>query len=489
MRRQDRIFFVFFGLIAFILTSCDRKDRFVTEKDGWHLVWSDEFDGDSLDRSKWDFQLGTGREYGMEGWGNDELQYYTSENAWVEKGNLIIEARREDKEGMEYTSSRLRTMKDDGTVLFAKTYGRIESRMKLPEGNGLWPALWMLPATKDYGEWAASGEIDIMEAKGRINNRTYGTMHFGYQWPGNKYIGGMYRFDEEQNFSSDYHVYAVEWEPGVIRWYVDDNLFFENNQWWSMADGASEPYPYPAPYDKDFYLLVNFAIGGNYDGYIQPDPSFRKDRLYVDYIRVYDKDSGYNTDVKRPVPVPNEELFASVRRYEDDSFISDKRVVNINTVAMTENEMDMHYNGWYFLTLSEYEGSASCDYINDGELHMRHFTIADAGNQAHSIQLLQHFPVIQGYTYTIEFDAKTSKRRNIAVKVGGDGDNSWSVYSPVYNCELEEQLKHYSYTFMMEYETDLTARLEFNMGLDKNDVYITNVSVKETPVFVSDNSL
>ena len=146
---------------------------------GWHLVWSDEFDGKKIDQTKWDFQLGTGTEYGLENWGNNELQYYRKENAYIKNDNLVLEARKDNFKGYNYSSARIRTVKDDGTQLFTKTYGRIEAKIKMPTGNGFWPAFWLLPATDEYGTWASSGEIDIMEAKGRLPNRVYGTVHFG----------------------------------------------------------------------------------------------------------------------------------------------------------------------------------------------------------------------------------------------------------------------------------------------------------------------
>ena len=129
-----------------ILAGCSKQNAAskVKAPEGWHLVWNDEFNGKEIDLTKWDFQLGTGSQYGLEGWGNNELQYYRKENASVKDGNLVLEARKEDFGGCAYTSARLRTVKDDGTELFTKTYGRIEARIKMPTGNGIWPAFWLL---------------------------------------------------------------------------------------------------------------------------------------------------------------------------------------------------------------------------------------------------------------------------------------------------------------------------------------------------------
>ncbi|BDC94742.1 family 16 glycosylhydrolase [Treponema bryantii] len=446
---------------------------------GWHLVWSDEFDGKQIDTTKWDFQIGTGSQYGLEGWGNNELQYYRKENAFVKNGNLVLEARKENYEGCAYTSARLRTVKDDGTELFTKTYGRIEARIKMPTGNGLWPAFWLLPATTDYGTWASSGEIDILEAKGRLPNRVYGTVHFGQAWPGNKYTSSMYKFPNNETIA-DYHVYSLEWEPGVLRWLVDGNKYFETSQWWSLGAGASEPYEYPAPFDKPFYILLNLALGGNYDGGVSPEDSNLPAQMLVDYVRVYEKNDPYATGVKRPTPQRDETNFKEFETADGHNFIFDSKLNHV--VSETKNEgmssnenMDVKTHDWYFLALSDFDGKAVSSKEDDG----RRVKITNPGNQNYSVQLIQHLPVAKGYSYKIQFDAKASAPRKIAVKLGGDADNSWSVYSPEYYPELDTTVKHYSYFFTMENDTDATARLEFNLGLDSNDVWIGNVSVTQ----------
>lgn len=455
------------------------KSSKVQAPEGWHLVWNDEFSGKQIDTTKWDFQIGTGSQYGLEGWGNNELQYYRKENAFIKDGNLVLEARKENYEGMAYTSARLRTVKDDGTELFTKTYGRIEARIKMPTGNGIWPAFWLLPATTDYGTWASSGEIDILEAKGRLPNRVYGTVHFGQAWPGNKYTGSMYKFPNGETIA-DYHVYSLEWEPGVLRWLVDDNVYYVTSQWWSLGAGESEPYAYPAPYDKPFYILLNFALGGNYDGGVAPEDSNLPAQMLVDWVRVYDKDEPYATSVKRPIPVRDEDYFKSFETADGRNFIFDsqmqKAVTEGKNEGLSTNEnMDVKAREWYFLALSEFGGKA----VSSAEGEGRRVKITNPGNQNYSVQLIQHLPVAKGYSYKIQFDAKASAPRKIAIKLGGDGDNGWAVYSPEYYPELDTEVKHYSYFFTMENDTDVTARLEFNLGLDTNDVWIGNVSVTQ----------
>ena len=463
------------------LNSCSKNGsgNKVQTPEGWHLVWNDEFNGSQIDTNKWDFQLGTGSQYGLEGWGNNELQYYRKENAFIKDGNLVLEARKENFEGMSYTSARLRTVKDDGTELFTKTYGRIEARIKMPKGNGIWPAFWLLPATTDYGVWASSGEIDIFEAKGRLPNRVYGTVHFGQAWPGNKYTGGMYKFPNGGDIT-DYHVYSLEWEPGVLRWFVDGNKYYETSQWWSLGAGESEPYAYPAPFDKPFYILLNFALGGNYDGGVAPEDYELPAQMLVDWVRVYDKNLPYAKDVKRPTPERDEASFRDFETADNRNFIFDSKlnhvVSEIKNEGLSSNEnMDVNTHDWYFLALSDFGGKAFS--TNEGE--GRHVKITKPGNQNYSVQLIQHLPRGKYYSYKIQFDAKASAARKIAIKLGGDADNSWAVYSPEYYPELTSDLKHYSYFFTMENQTDPTARLEFNLGLDTNDVWIGNVSVTQ----------
>lgn len=478
--KRESIILIFGSALAAVITvasiiGCAKK---APSPSGWHLVWNDEFNGSQIDSSKWDFQLGTGSQYGLEGWGNNELQYYRKENAYVKDGNLVIEARKENYQGSAYTSARLRTVKDDGTELFAKTYGRIEARIKMPVGNGIWPAFWLLPATDDYGTWASSGEIDILEAKGRLPNRVYGTVHFGQPWPGNKNSGGMYKFPNGSTIA-DYHVYTLEWEPGSLRWLVDENLYYETAQWWSLGQGESEPYAYPAPFDKPFYILLNLALGGNYDGGVTPEDTSLPAQMLVDYVRVYEKNEAYATDVKRPIPPRDETAFKSFETSDGKNFIFDSNIAD----AVTENEralsntenMDVKERCWYFLALSDFAGAATSAVEDNGRL----VKILKAGNQNYSVQLIQHLPLAKGYSYKIQFDAKAADSRKIAVKLGGDADNSWAVYSPEYYPELTTEVQHYSYFFTMENETDSTARLEFNLGLDTNNVWIANVSVTQ----------
>ena len=242
----------------------------------YQLVWSDEFDGTSVDPDKWEFQTGDGCQLGICGWGNNELQWYQEGNTTVENGILTITGDYNPNASNQYTSSRLRTKgKADWK------YGRFEIRAKLPFGQGTWPAFWMLPSDDVYGGWAASGEIDIMEFVGSQANKIHGTIHYGGAWPNNQSTGNTYTFPSGVP-ADDFHIYSIEWEENEIRWYVDDVLYSTKTNWNTAG------HAFPAPFDQNFHLLLNFAIGGNFPG--NPDASSTFPQRYeVDFIRVYQR--------------------------------------------------------------------------------------------------------------------------------------------------------------------------------------------------------
>lgn len=275
----------------------DKLDR---TDEGLILVWNDEFEGDALDTAKWDYQYGNGGEYGNPGWGNSEVQYYLNreENVRVEDGRLIITAWKEDTP-MPYTSARIRTITNRGETLFATTYGRVEARIKMPVGEGIWPAFWMLPVdTSIYGAWAASGEIDIMEAKGRLPKQIGGACHFGKVWPNNTYKNQDYFFPEGTDIT-DYHLYSIEWEPDEIRWYVDNECYFTLTDWFSQGKAPGTAYAEPAPFDVPFYIILNMAVGGTFDPEADLDNTEFPVEMEVDFVRVYQKEEGYDTSSLR----------------------------------------------------------------------------------------------------------------------------------------------------------------------------------------------
>jgi len=243
------------------------------------LVWSDEFSGSTIGPD-WEHMIGDGTLYGLPaGWGNNELQYYTAspENSYVSGGCLHIVARKNHL-GHSYTSARLRTKNRQDFL-----YGKIEARMKLPTTKGMWPAFWMMPTDEVYGGWAASGEIDVMEAfVTDFPKEIVGSIHYGGQWPNNEHQSYSYSGPGpgQTDFSEDFHIYTLEWEPNEFHWYVDGNLYGTTTSWWSSGGD------YPAPFDQYFHILVNLAIGG--DPVPPPDEStVFPQELVIDYIRVY----------------------------------------------------------------------------------------------------------------------------------------------------------------------------------------------------------
>ena len=256
------------------LTLADNDE--VSPGDALTLVWADEFDDPQLDPENWFFETGDGSQYGIPGWGNSELQYYLPNNASLENGLLTIEARAESSNGFNYTSARIHTRDR-----FAFRYGRIEARMRLPGGQGVWPAFWLLPQSDQYGGWAASGEIDIVEAVnlgGAGGNNIYGTIHYGGEWPNNVFSGET--FLVSANTTTEFHTYAIEWDANEIRWYVDDVLYAMRNSWLSTGG------VFPAPFDQYFYILLNVAVGGNFPGNPDESTTFPV-KMEVDWLRVY----------------------------------------------------------------------------------------------------------------------------------------------------------------------------------------------------------
>ncbi|MSU59155.1 MAG: glycoside hydrolase family 16 protein [Pedosphaera sp.] len=240
----------------------------------WQLVWKDEFAGGQVDPAKWEFEVNA------HGGGNNELQFYGTNNARVQDGLLVIEARKENYTGPEgtrdFTSARLRTRgRGDWR------YGRFEIRAKLPAGQGYWPAIWMLPTESVYGGWPHSGEIDIMELVGHKPGEIHGTLHYADQERSHAYRGTNATL-VAGTFADAFHVFRLDWEPGAMRWYLDDRLYQTQTNW---PTGTNS---FPAPFDQRFHLILNLAVGGNWPG--NPDPhTIFPQAMLVDYVRVYRK--------------------------------------------------------------------------------------------------------------------------------------------------------------------------------------------------------
>ncbi len=246
----------------------------------WTLVWSDEFstpDGSSPDPTKWTYDLGG------KGWGNDELESYTNhkENAHIEKGSLVITAMKENYTGSdnimrEYTSARLKTQ-----GLFVQAYGRFEARIKIPEGQGMWPAFWMLGEDIPNLGWPKCGEIDIMENVGKEPGTVHGSLHGPSTSAKTSDLTAIYTLPGGRRLADDFHLFVAEWEPDTIRFYVDSTLYatFRSSDW---------PVGGKWVFDHPFFIILNLAVGGDWPG--NPDASTKfPQSMLVDYVRVYTK--------------------------------------------------------------------------------------------------------------------------------------------------------------------------------------------------------
>lgn len=295
----------------------------------WEMVWSDEFDGDAIDANKWSHEVN------CDGGGNQEKQCYTDspENSYVSEGTLKIVALPSDDAALPYTSARMIT-KNKADF----TYGRFEMKAKLPSGQGSWPAFWMLPTDETYGGWPKSGEIDIVESvnlktvnsDGAVENNVYGTLHYGKEWPDNAQSGKAYSLPDGVNPADDFHTYAIEWQEGEIRWYMDDYLYATQRQskvrynskdqavglahqgwfaeYYDAVTGELTTHWDTAPYDQRFFMILNFAVGGSWPENVNnlgiDAAAFENGQAFeIDYVRVYqcnqDRDTGKGCETVR----------------------------------------------------------------------------------------------------------------------------------------------------------------------------------------------
>ncbi len=246
----------------------------------YELVFEDNFDGDSLNENYWSYQLGDGSQYGVPSWGNGEAQSYKKENVQVKDGKLILTAKKENDNGKSYTSGRIRSYKK-----VEYTYGKIEARMKLPAYSGLWPAFWLLPSdSTSYGTWPNSGEIDIMEARGRVSDQVSAAVHMASIYNEHFYISERYTLSDNDSISN-YHVYSLIWERNDLTFLVDDNVFMHLKQK-SLTNYEGNQ---GQPFDTDFYILLNLAVGGSFDNYVMPDDTSLPQSMEVDYVKWYQK--------------------------------------------------------------------------------------------------------------------------------------------------------------------------------------------------------
>jgi beta-glucanase (GH16 family) len=240
---------------------------------GMSLVWQDEFKQGALDGSSWSHDTGTGCP-NLCGWGNNELQYYQADNLTMEEGEyLVIEARRQVGGNNDYSSSRI-TTKDKREF----QYGRVDIRAAMPEGRGVWPALWMLGSNIDSSPWPSCGEIDIFELRGDEPGRAYGTVHYGASYEERMFNTSTKDLASGEKFKDEFHVFSLVWEEDLIQILLDDVVY----QTFTPGNTGGQPYPFNQP----FYFLFNIAVGGDFPGNPDATTVFPQ-YMIVDYIRVF----------------------------------------------------------------------------------------------------------------------------------------------------------------------------------------------------------
>ena len=418
--------------------------------EGYHLVWHDEFEGTKLSEADWNY------EEHEKGWVNNELQEYvpSEEYAFVKDGELVIQpVKVVDELGKKiYYSGRVNTQNKHDIK-----YGYIEARLKVPEGKGFLPAFWMMPQDEQfYGQWPKCGEIDIMEVLGNSTTMNYGTLHYGEPHKQNQ---GSYTL-ASGTFASDYHTFAIEWEPGVIRWFVDGNQYFETSDWFTAVEGEEEK-PYPAPFNQPYHVILNVAVGGDWPG--KPDdttPFDERAQLRVDYVRMFQKDS-YDENVKKPEKVMNfKEADAS------GNYISNGDFAEAEDLNDDQN--------WKFLQLMEGKGSAE---IKDGEIVIN---TENFGTEEYSIQLVQAgMPMYKGKKYKLSFEARADEDRRMKIAVTAPNVD-WIRYLRERNVDLTKDWQTSEFEFTMEQDDDDSARVEFNMGKQDSTatIHIRNVRLE-----------
>lgn len=419
----------------------------IPQYEGYSLLWNDEFNGDSLDASIWNQELRD------PGWTNNELQAYTgsSDNVFVRDGKLILKAiKTTDANGVDsYTSGKVNSQNKADFM-----YGKVVASVKVPEGKGLWPAVWMMPKDESfYGQWPKCGEIDIMEVLGSRVDTAYGTIHYGEPHAEQQ---GTYVL-ENGTFASDFHEFSVEWEPGEMRFYIDGNLYKTVNDWFT-ANGDDEK-PYPAPFNQPFFVQMNLAVGGNWPGNPDATTDFSKAEFEIDYVRVYQKPE-YDTNVKKPEVNYREPL-------EDGNYIFNGDFSEAEDLADETN--------WTFLL---FEGGVGAAEIKDNQIII---TTENEGTVDYSVQLVQpEIPCIKGKKYKVSFDAYADESRDIVVCVSAP-TAGWVRYLQDTTLTISTTPQTYTYEFEMNSKNDPNGRLEFNLGHRGSTatVYISNVRVEE----------
>ncbi|MCR5670913.1 MAG: glycoside hydrolase family 16 protein [Butyrivibrio sp.] len=379
-----------------------------SDDEQYNLVFEDEFDGDKLNTDDWNVETHE------PGWVNAELQRYTAldeGNIEVSDGTLKIKPHiekvtGEDGESEEITSGRITTQNKHDF-----TYGRFEARAKVPTGKGYLPAFWLMATDEGlYGQWPKCGEIDIMEVMGQDTSKSYHTVHYGYSsGDGHRQNQGIKAIDAN-GFSDDFHVYRIDWEPGKMTWYVDDEEVYTTSDWYTGTDDDNQ-ITYPAPFDQDFYIILNLAVGGSWVGYPgDAEKAEMNDKAYeIDYVKVYQKDpevykAAENEAVRPTGDVTFREPDAD-GNYVNNSLFTEDIGLDRSDKADPDN--------WKFHFESDAFGSKY-------ELSDEGITLIPktGGSVFYAVQLKQeNIPMYRGWEYELSFDAYSTEEREITVDV------------------------------------------------------------------------
>ena len=423
--------------------------------EGYTLYWHDEFDQyeGRLSDEDWNYEVHPA------GWVNAELQRYEDDEkyAYVKNGELVIQSLKEvdDDGNVTYVSGRVTTQHKH-----ALKYGYIEARLKVPTGKGFLPAFWMMPEEEaHYGQWPKCGEIDIMEVLGNSTNMNYGTLHFGEPHKQNQ---GSYTL-ASGDFHSEYHTFAVEWTPNSFKWYVDGQLYYECNDWYTNDSAGNPIADYPAPFNQQFHVILNVAVGGNWPG--DPDDSTIFDEenssMKIDYVRMFRK-KNYNENVSKPV-----------REMHFKEADATGNFVTNGDFAEAEDLTDD--TDWKFLELMDGKGSAK---IENGEIVI---STDNYGTEEYSIQLVQPgMPMVKGKKYKYSFEAYADEDRKMKAAVTAPTAD-WIRYFDDTTVNLTKDWQEFSFTFDMDKADDDAGRVEFNMGNQGSTatIHIRNVRLEE----------
>ena len=372
------------------------------------------------------------------------------------------------KTAYNYTSGRINTQNKHDF-----TYGRFECRAKVPSGKGYLPAFWLMATDENnYGQWPQCGEMDIMEVMGQETNKSYHTIHYGYDSGSGHRENQGTKTLKAGDFSSEYHTYTFDWEPGKLTWYVDGEEVYTTNDWFTGKDEESQ-LSYPAPFDQDFYVILNLAVGGSWVGYPtqevvdniikgNADQSF-----YVDYVRVYQKEDEYYEALEENVEKPVHEVVFRNADANGNYVVNGDFSKDLKTAGSSDDNFELHL---------EADAKDTTYEIKNNEITI---TPSVEGGVDYSVQLKQTgVPMYKGWEYELSFDAYADEQRTMIIDIEGP-DKGYTRYFGDKKETITTEKKNYKYTFTMDQKTDANGSLEFCLGNQDSTapVHISNIKL------------